>query len=208
MSMAWGTRRCRLCGAGVLAVAHIPHVPTYATLQGVVRPIFGRHQPWRLRWGAGVRRAHPQVPARPFPRAGLGPPGGCIPPLPRGCMPTPPSARAHPPECPSWPQLPSPTLGPTPSLDPPPTNQGNTIREFSFLENPRAAALKASTASTALIAGAGAAVELKRLVASYAETKVLPHRVTASTTHCYSLCNYGDQGAAAVSQCKGTTRHA
>ena len=115
MSMAWGTRRCRLCGAGVLAVAHIPHVPTYATLQGVVRPIFGRHQPWRLRWGAGVRRAHPQVPARPFPRAGLGPPGGCIPPLPRGCMPTPPSARAHPPECPSWPQLPSPTLGPTPT---------------------------------------------------------------------------------------------
>ena len=61
-------------------------------------------------------------------------------------------------------------------------NQGNTIREFSFLENPRAAALKASTASTTLVAGAGAAAELKRLVASYAETKVRPHRDTAPAT--------------------------
>ena len=58
-------------------------------------------------------------------------------------------------------------------LEPASLHPGNTIREFSFLGNPRAAALKASTASTALVAGAGAAAELKRLVASYAETKVL-----------------------------------
>ena len=58
-------------------------------------------------------------------------------------------------------------------LEPASLHPGNTIREFSFLSNPRAAALKTSTASTALVAGAGAAAELKRLVASYAETKVL-----------------------------------
>ena len=76
-----------------------------------------------------------------------------------------------------------PTPAPTPEPNPGPNpNQGNTIREFSFLENPRAAALKASTASTTLVAGAGAAAELKRLVASYAETKVRPHRVTAPAT--------------------------
>ena len=58
-------------------------------------------------------------------------------------------------------------------LEPASLHPGNTVREFSFLSNPRAAALKASTASTALVAGAGAAAELKRLVVSYAETKVL-----------------------------------
>ena len=75
--------------------------------------------------------------------------------------------------------IPAPTPEPNPGPNP---NQGNTIREFSFLENPRAAALKASTASTTLVAGAGAAAELKRLVASYAETKVRPHRDTAPAT--------------------------
>jgi len=96
-----------------------------------------------------------------------------MPPLPRGCTPPPPSARAQPPE-----RAPRPASAPEPNPGPNP-NQGNTIREFSFLENPRAAALKASTASTALVAGAGAAAELKRLVASYADTKVLPHRGTS-----------------------------
>ena len=58
-------------------------------------------------------------------------------------------------------------------LEPASLKPGNTIREFSFLDNPRAAALKASTASTALVASSGAAAELKRLVANYGETKVL-----------------------------------
>ena len=152
----------------------LPTLLLYSTLQGVVRAIFGRHQPGRLRRGARVRRAHPQVPARPLPRAGLAPPGGCIPPLPVAACPPPPAPApthqsAHP--------------GPKSRAQPwPNPNQGNTIREFSFLENPRAAALKASTASTTLVAGAGAAAELKRLVASYAETKVRPHRDTAPAT--------------------------
>ena len=86
-----------------------------------------------------------------------------------------------PPECPPRPQLPSPSPEPSPGPEPEPEPgpdlfQGNTVREFSFLDNPRAAALKASTASTALVADAGAAGEITRLVASYAQTKVLPHR--------------------------------
>ena len=48
-----------------------------------------------------------------------------------------------------------------------------SIREFSFLSNPRAAGLKSSTAKTALAAGASAATELKRLVTDYGQTKVL-----------------------------------
>ena len=93
----------------------------------------------------------------------------------------PPPKAGCPPECPPRPQLPSPTPEPSPGPEPEPEPgpdlaQGNTVREFSFLDNPRAAALKASTASTALVADAGAAGEITRLVASYAQTKVLPHR--------------------------------
>ena len=54
-----------------------------------------------------------------------------------------------------------------------PSPQPTQVREFSFLANPRAAALQASTAKTALAASASSAVELKRLVADYGATKVL-----------------------------------
>ena len=180
--MAWGTRRCRLCGAGVLAAAHIPHVPTYATLQGVVRPIFGRHQPWRLRWGAGVRRAHPQVPARPFPRAGLGPPGGCIPPLPRGCMPTPPSARAHPPECPSWPQLPSPTLGPTPTRAIPSVSFHSSKTRALPRSRPPPPARRSLPARALLLSSSASLPATPRPRCCHIGSQPLLHIVTASAT--------------------------
>ena len=174
----------------------IPHPLTclsllyYSTLQGVVRAIFGRHQPWGLRRGARVRRAHPQVPARPLPRAGLAAPGGCIPPpLPRGCMPAPPGARAHPPECPPRPQLPSPTLGPTPTRATPSVSFRSSKTRAPPRSRPPPPARRSSPARALLPSSSASSPATPRprcghigLQPLHIGLQPLLHRVTASVT--------------------------
>lgn len=160
----------------------LPTLLLYSTLQGVVRAIFGRHQPGRLRRGARVRRAHPQVPARPLPRAGLAPPGGCIPPLPRGCMPAPPGARAHPPECPPRPQIPSPTLGPTPTRAIPSVSFHSSKTRAPPRSRPPPPARRSSPARALLPSSSASSPATLRPRCGHIGLQPLPHRVTASAT--------------------------